>query len=74
MLEIDDPDARQTFSIVIHPGTNYDHYGMTIVPLQNFNGLLHVPISISDSIASSDIQTIGSNPTQIFTSRLDPQK
>ncbi|KPA16402.1 hemagglutinin/hemolysin-like protein, partial [Candidatus Magnetomorum sp. HK-1] len=55
MLEIIDPDAEQKFLLFIHPGNHYEHLGMTIVPTPNVNGLLHVPVSVSDSIATSDI-------------------
>jgi gliding motility-associated-like protein len=55
MLEVTDPDNNYPsgFSINVQPGTNYSVSGTTITPAIDFNGILSVPVTVSDGAAES---------------------
>lgn len=52
-LIISDPDNTSGFTFELLPGENYSFTGHTITPSTNFNGVLSVPVRVSDGIAVS---------------------
>ncbi|MBL7856238.1 MAG: tandem-95 repeat protein [Cyclobacteriaceae bacterium] len=54
-LVIDDPDVGDTFTVSIKDGTNYTHSGTTVTPDLDFNGSLHVNITVFDGTDESDL-------------------
>lgn len=54
-LEIFDPDNifPDDFSLTVHDGDNYTHSGNTVVPADNFNGLLAVSAAVHDGMSES---------------------
>lgn len=49
----DSDDPYGPFSLLIGTGSNYTVSGDTIVPLNNFNGVLTIPVTVSDRITRS---------------------
>jgi gliding motility-associated-like protein len=52
-LTIVDPD-NNAFTLSVGTGTNYTVSGTTITPTTGFNGLLTVPVTVSDGVATSN--------------------
>ncbi|UAA38206.1 tandem-95 repeat protein [Paraneptunicella aestuarii] len=50
---ISDPDSS-SFTLAVHPGSNYSVSGTTVTPSANYSGSLSVPVSISDGQYSDD--------------------
>ncbi len=48
-------DDGDELSIVVFAGDNYSFSGTTIYPTENYNGILTVPVAVSDGIVNSDI-------------------
>lgn len=54
ILDVD----SSSFTLVVEPGNNYTVIGTTIYPLADFSGNLSVNFYVTDSIASSAIETL----------------
>jgi gliding motility-associated-like protein len=54
-LTVTDPDNPYPagFTLLVSPGTNYAVSGTTITPLQNFAGILTVPVRVNDGVNNS---------------------
>ncbi|MEX1241822.1 MAG: tandem-95 repeat protein [Cyclobacteriaceae bacterium] len=53
-LTISDPDNGSGFAVTAFDGPNYSVSGSVITPDQNFNGLISVPVTVSDGSATSN--------------------
>lgn len=52
---VDDPDnAPDDFSVMVGDGDNYTRSENTITPVENFSGILSVPVVVSDGVAQSE--------------------
>ena len=49
-IRVNDPDDEypRDFSLTINPGPNYSINGLTITPVQNFAGVLSIPVVVND--------------------------
>gem|GEM_PF-1886711 len=55
-FDIDDPDSDpDDFALSVQDGTNYTHQGNTITPAEDFNGVLTVPVRVSDGFEFSAV-------------------
>jgi hypothetical protein len=52
-LTITDPDST-TFTLTVHPGTNYTVSGATVTPDSGYSGDLSVPITVNDGVNESE--------------------
>ncbi len=52
-----DPEG-DSMSLLIFSGSNYSLSGLTIIPALNFNGLLNVPVAVSDGADTSLVDTM----------------
>lgn len=57
----DATDADYTLSdesIILEPGSNYSIQGRTVIPAPDWNGVLTVPVKVTDNIDTSDAATM----------------
>jgi len=53
-LVVSDPDTSpSSLSIALSPGANYTLSGKTVIPAANYNGVLTVPVTVSDGFNTS---------------------
>ena len=58
-LTIEDPDnTAEDFTLTIGEGSNYTLKGRNIEPTKDFNGILNIPLTISDGDASSEVNIV----------------
>jgi large repetitive protein len=56
-LQVTDPDNSYPtdFSLTVYSGDNYTVSGNTVTPTTGYNGMLSVPVSVSDGLLTSNI-------------------
>ncbi|MEA3208376.1 MAG: large repetitive protein, partial [Chthoniobacter sp.] len=66
-LTVTDPDNTYPtgFSLSVQNGTNYTRLGNTITPAADFNGILTVPVTVSDGTASSNVFNLSVTVTPV---------
>ncbi len=57
MVTIMDPDGSD-FQLIINSGDNYTFDGTVVYPVANYNGILQVPIQVTDGVDTSSTEII----------------
>ena len=64
MVSATDADG-DNLSLVVYGGSNYSFSGTTVTPDENFNGILYVPVAVTDGIDTSNIDTVNITVTAV---------
>ena len=59
-IVVDDPDNDYPtgFTLTIQSDENYSLNGDTITPVENFNGMLNIPVTVNDGMAESPVYNL----------------